>query len=68
MVKTMKIYGVYENDEYQECRYVGTAIEVAKEFKCSRFTIYHSIKRKTKLKAKYIVIELYEEAQSEIYS
>lgn len=28
----MVIYGVYEDDEYQECRFVGTADEISKEF------------------------------------
>ena len=57
----MKIYGVYEDDEYQECRFVGSAREIAKEFKCHKTTIYYAIKRGTKLNAKYLILELYKE-------
>lgn len=57
----MKIYGVYEDDEYQECRFVGSAREIAKEFNCDRTAIYHALERGTKLNAKYLILELYVE-------
>ena len=59
----MKIYGVY--DKEGQCRYVGSANELAEEFNCTRTAIVHNVKRGTKIKKKYDVIELYEEGKKE---
>ena len=58
-----KIYGVYDQEE--QCRYVGTAKEIAEEFNCSRTAIVHNVKRGTRIKKKYDVIELYEEGKND---
>ena len=57
----MKIYGVYENDEYQECRFVGTAKELMKEFGCDRSAISHAVTRRTKFRKKYKILVVYDE-------
>ena len=57
----MKIYGVYETDETEQCRYVGTVAEMAKEFKCTEWSVRHAVREKAKLKAKYKIMVVYEE-------
>ena len=59
----MKIYGAYENDEYEQCRYVGTVAEMAKEFKCKKESIRHALTRKSKLQGKYKIMVVYEERE-----
>jgi len=61
----MKIYGVYEDDEYQECRFVGSAREIAKEFGCDKTAVIHAVERKSKLQWKYLILELYKEGTNE---
>lgn len=51
----MVIYGVYEDDEYQECRFVGTAKEIAKEFGIKEKSISWNLCKGCKIKHKYII-------------
>jgi hypothetical protein len=51
----MVIYGVYENDEYQECRFVGTAKEIAEEFRMTDESFRSGFCRNNRIKHKYIV-------------
>lgn len=62
----MKVYGIYENDEYEECFYVGTAKEIAKEFNINQYSLYRILSRgdKTiqgKKHKRYLIKELYNE-------
>lgn len=51
----MVIYGVYEDDEYQECRFVGTAKEIAKEFGIRCDSLRSGLTRGYKIQHKYLV-------------
>jgi hypothetical protein len=51
----MVIYGVYEDDKYQECRFVGTAREIANEFKITEESFRSGFSRKNKINHKYVV-------------
>ena len=62
----IKVYGIYEEDE--QCRYVGTAKEIAEEFDCAEGTISKAVKRGSKLKGKYELVELYEEESKNKYT
>lgn len=63
----MKIYGIYENDEYEECIYVGTAKEIAKEFNIKQNSLYRMVSRGDKTiqgkKNKRYLIKKIEEEQ-----
>ena len=41
----MKIYGIYENDEIEQCVYVGTAKELAEELNIKKGSLYRMISR-----------------------
>ena len=53
MNKNRMIYGVYENDEFEECVYVGTVEEIAIEFCVRKDTIYNIVARDGLLNWKY---------------
>lgn len=62
----MKIYGIYENDEYEECIYVGTIKEIAIEFGCKENSLRTILSRNHKLiqgnrHKRFIIKELYDE-------
>ena len=57
----MKIYGIYEDNKYEQCRFVGTAKEITQEFNCHKTAISRAISRGSKFQKKYIILELYEE-------
>ena len=57
----MKIYGIYEDNKYEQCGFVGTAKEIAEEFNCNRTAVSKAISRGSKFQNKYIILELYEE-------
>lgn len=58
----MRIYGIYKDNEHEECVFVGTGKEVANYLNCSINTLRSSISHKyKKLQRKYIVISLYNE-------
>lgn len=62
----MKIYGIYENDEYEECIYVGTIKEIAIEFGCKENSLRTILSRKhTTIQGnrhkRYLIKELYYE-------
>lgn len=64
-MKHTVIYGVYEDDEYQECRFVGTCKEVAEELKMSEDSLRSTISRKSKIQGnihkRYLIYRLYKE-------
>ncbi len=66
----MVIYGVYEDDEYQECRFIGTMNEIAIEFNVTKNSLNNNLYSGKKLQNKYIIKricterELYEEIES----
>ena len=53
MSRNRMIYGVYEDDELEGCVYVGTAQEIAKEFKVHKDQIYDYVLQDRLLKNKY---------------
>ena len=61
----MNIYGIYEDDEYQECVFVGNIHEIAKEFRMSERSVRSTICRKRKIQGKkgkrYLIYRLYKE-------
>ncbi len=58
----MKIYGIYKDNEHEECVFVGTAKEVANYLNCSTTTLRSSISHKyKKMQHKYVVLSLYNE-------
>lgn len=57
----MRIYGIYEDNEYEECVFVGTAKEVARYLNCSTYTLRSGISHKYKMQHKYVVMSLYNE-------
>lgn len=58
----MQIYGIYKDNENEECVFVGTAKEVANYLNCSVATLRSGISHKyKKLQRKYIVLSLYNE-------
>lgn len=61
----MLILGVYEDDNYEECRFVGTYKEIAKEFKIREDSLRCAVSRKNKLQGRkrkrYLICKLYEE-------
>lgn len=61
----MIIYGVYEDDEYEECVFVGTIHEIAKEFNKKesnlRACIYRNKRFVASERGKYIILKLYKE-------
>ena len=59
----MVIYGVYKDDEYQECRFVGTAKEIAKEFYMTEESFRSGFCRKQKIHHKYIVKRICDEKE-----
>ena len=59
----MVIYGVYEDDEYQECRFVGTAKEIAKEFYMTEESFRSGFCRKNRIHHKYIVKRICDEKE-----
>lgn len=63
----MIIYGVYEDDEYEECVFVGTIHEIAKEFNKKESSLRSCICRNEKFVAsergKYIIRKLYKEGK-----
>ena len=65
----MIILGVYEDDEYQECVFVGNYKEVAEEFSMSCSSLRTSICRGQRIQGKkhkrYLVYRLYKEAKDE---
>ena len=40
MTRSPMIYGVYEDDEFETCVYVGTAVEISLEFGIKVSTVY----------------------------
>ena len=59
----MVIYGVYEDDEYQECRFVGTAREIAEEFGMTNDSFRSGFSRNNRIKHKYIVRKICREKE-----
>lgn len=59
----MVIYGVYEDDEYQECRFVGTAKEIAKEFGIRYDSLRSGLSRGYKIQHKYLIKRIYDEKE-----
>ena len=62
----MKIYGIYENDKYEQCVYVGTLKEIAKEFGNKEHSLRRILSRgdKTiqgKKHKRFLIKELYNE-------
>lgn len=52
-MRNRMIYGVYADDELEECVYVGTAEEIAREYKVHRDAIYDYVSQGRLLKNKY---------------
>lgn len=65
----MTIYGVYEADEYEQCIFVGTISEIAKEFhkkeNTLRWSAYMHRKMEVNGHRKYYIYSLYKEAKDE---
>lgn len=62
------VYGVYERNEEEECRFIGTAEEIAKEFKTTIAIVRNSASRNGDFLKIYTIIGLYkinEEAEIE---
>lgn len=59
----MVICGVYEDDEYQECRFVGTAKEIAKEFRIRYDSFRSGLTRGNRIQHKYIVKRICDEKE-----
>ena len=61
----MIILGVYEDNEYQECVFVGTYKEVAKEFNMNYRNVIKTVCKKQKIQGKkgkrYLIYKLYDE-------
>lgn len=61
----MLILGVYEDDEYEQCIFVGTYKEIAEEFKMSYSSLRTTLCRKQKIQGRkgkrYSIYKLYEE-------
>lgn len=53
MSRNRMIYGVYEDNELECCVFVGTAQEIAKEFKVHKDKIYESSSQNKQFKWKY---------------
>lgn len=53
MSRNRMIYGVYEDNELEECVFVGTAHEIAKEFRVHPEKIYDSSSQNKQFKWKY---------------
>lgn len=52
-MKNRMIYGVYEDDEFEECVYVGTVEEIAIEFCVKRDTVRNIVSQGRLLNWKY---------------
>jgi len=69
MKKQTVIYGIYEDDEYEECRFIGTCKEVSEELKMSEGSLRCAINRKSKIQGnthkRYLIYRLYKEAKDE---
>ena len=66
----MKIYGVYENNEIELCRFVGTIKEIAKEFGNKENSLRRILSRGDKTiqgnkHKRYLIKELYKERTNE---
>ena len=63
----MIIYGVYEDDEYEQCVFVGTLSEVAKELHRTERSLSCSICRHNKVEVnghrRYYIYRLYREGK-----
>ena len=62
--KNINIYGVYEDDEYQECIFIGNIHEISKEFEIKEQTLRCALSRKMRIqgkKKKYLIYKLYKE-------
>lgn len=57
----MKIYGIYKDNEHEECVFVGTAKEVANYLNCTTNNLRSKISHKHKIQHKYVVLSLYNE-------
>ena len=57
----MMIYGIYENDETETCRFVGTIKEIAEEFDCEECSVRSGISKNYLLKGKYKIVKLFYE-------
>ena len=65
----MTIYGVYEDNEYEQCVFVGTIPEIAKEFHKKENTLRWSACMHKRIEIdghrKYHIYSLYKEAKDE---
>lgn len=57
----MMIYGAYEDDEFEQCRYIGTVKELAKELNVTENAIRRAVSINKKIHRKYKIIKLYKE-------
>lgn len=53
------VYGVYEKNKEEECRFIGTAEEIAKEFNTTIPAIWNSVSRDGDFLKKYTIVSLY---------
>ena len=53
------IYGVYEKNKEEECRFIGTVEEIANEFKTTVPAIRNCVSRDGEFLKKYVIISLY---------
>lgn len=52
-----KVYGIYEDNNYKKCIFIGTARQIMQEYKCSKATVSQVAKGRFKFRKKYLIKE-----------